>query len=34
MAETEFEKYNSERIATEDLKALENLNEEIKKLKS
>ncbi len=33
MAETEYEKYNSERIAAEDLKALENLNEEIKKLK-
>lgn len=34
MAETEYEKYNSERIAAEDIKALENLNEEIKKLKS
>lgn len=34
MAETEYEKYNKERLAAEDLKALENLNEEIKKLKS
>jgi hypothetical protein len=34
MAETEYEKYNRERIAAEDIKAFENLNEEIKKLKS
>lgn len=33
MAETEYEKYNKERLAAEDIKALENLNEEIKKLK-
>lgn len=33
MAETEYEKYNKERLAAEDMKALENLNEEIKRLK-
>ena len=33
MAETEYEKYNMERLAAEDIKALENLNEEIKNLK-
>ncbi|MBW8330406.1 MAG: virulence RhuM family protein [Prolixibacteraceae bacterium] len=33
MAETEYEKYNKERLVAEDIKALENLNEEIKKLK-
>ncbi len=33
MAETEYEKYDKERLAAEDIKALENLNEEIKKLK-
>lgn len=33
MAETEYEKYAKERLAAEDIKALENLNEEIKKLK-
>ncbi len=33
MAETEYEKYAKERLAAEDTKALENLNEEIKKLK-
>lgn len=33
IAETEYEKYYKERLASEDLKALENLNDEIKKLK-
>lgn len=33
IAETEYEKYYKERLASEDLKALENLNNEIKKLK-
>ena len=33
MAETEYDKYNKERLTAEDIKALENLNEEIKKLK-
>ena len=33
MAESEYEKYNKERMAAEDTKALENLNEEIEKLK-
>lgn len=33
MAETEYEKYNKKRLAAEDMKALENLNEEIKRLK-
>jgi hypothetical protein len=31
MAETEYDKYNKERLAAEDLKAFESLNEEIKK---
>ncbi|KKS70605.1 MAG: hypothetical protein UV42_C0049G0007 [Candidatus Magasanikbacteria bacterium GW2011_GWE2_42_7] len=34
MAETEYDKYNKERLAAEDIKALENLNEEIKKLEN
>jgi hypothetical protein len=33
MAETEYEKYSKERLAAEDIKALENLTEEIKRLK-
>jgi hypothetical protein len=33
MAETEYDKYNKERLAAEDIKALENLDEEIKRLK-
>jgi hypothetical protein len=33
LAETEYEKYNAERIKTEDLKALEELNNELKQLK-
>lgn len=32
-AENEYEKYNKERLAAEDMKALETLNEEIKRLK-
>jgi len=34
MAETEYDKYNKERLGAEDIKALENLNEEINKLRS
>jgi hypothetical protein len=33
MAETEYDKYNKERLVAEDIKALENLSEEIMKLK-
>jgi len=33
IAESEYEKYSKERLTAEDLKALENLNDEIKKLK-
>ncbi len=33
MAETEYDKYNKDRLAAEDIKALENLNEEVNKLK-
>lgn len=32
IAETEYEKYNQQRIATDDLKSLENLNNELKQL--
>lgn len=34
LAETEYDKYNAERIKTEDLKALEELNNELKQLKT
>jgi hypothetical protein len=34
MAETEYDKYNKERLAAEDIKALESLNEEIKSLEN
>jgi hypothetical protein len=33
MAETEYEKYNTKRLAAEDIKSLETLNEEIKRIK-
>ncbi|MBW8325600.1 MAG: virulence RhuM family protein [Prolixibacteraceae bacterium] len=32
LAETEYEKYNQQRIATDDMKSLENLNNELKQL--
>jgi len=32
LAETEYEKYNQQRIATDDIKSLENLNNELKQL--
>ena len=34
LAETEYEKYNAERIRIDDLKALEELDNELKQLKS
>ena len=32
LAETEYEKYNQQRIATDDMKSMENLNNELKQL--